>query len=69
MTEVNSFKDMDGKRVVIRDKVRYVSVHKEHEQVRVVQRIIKTGYFISVYVEGISHPWHMPRTCVRKVCE
>ena len=67
MIEVKSFKDMDGNTVKIGDKVLYVSVTKECEDVRQVRRITKEGYFISVYVEGFIDAWYMPRVCVRKV--
>lgn len=65
--EIKSFRDMDGNTVSIGDQVRYVTTREDYDQVRTVRRITKSGYFISVYVEDITHAWYMPKICVRKV--
>lgn len=66
MIEVKSCKDMNGSRIRIGDKVHYVANGRVFPESRTVKSIWKAGYFIQLYVEEMTHPWYMPKTCVVK---
>lgn len=69
MIEVKSCKDINGRRISIGDKVRYVQLDKKFEEIRTVKSIWKSGYFIKLYVEETKHAWYMPKLCAEKVID
>lgn len=68
MIEVKSCKVLNGERVSIGDKVRYVNPHNEPvSEELTVSKIKKAGYFIELHTEERKYPFYIPKSCIEKV--